>query len=51
VAPAYGLPSAGAQAAGQFTSKGMVPYPLDESFHTGLKECGVPATEATHSNQ
>jgi hypothetical protein len=46
VAPAYGLPSAGTHAAGQYTSKGMVPYPLDESFRVGLTECGISMPEA-----
>jgi hypothetical protein len=46
-APAYGLPGAANQAVGQYTDKGMVPYPLDASFRAALAACGIAAPETS----
>ena len=40
-APAYGLPSSQTYAVGQWTSEGLLPIPLDDSFRRGLAECGI----------
>lgn len=40
-APNYGLPSSQTYAVGQWTSEGLRPIPLDESFRRGLAECGI----------
>lgn len=41
--PNYGLPSSRTYEVGQFTAKGLRPFPLDESFHKGLDACGIGA--------
>lgn len=40
-APQMGLPNYAAFMPGQITSKGLRPYPLDESFRVGLTACGI----------
>ena len=40
-AAAYGLPNGGMFNVGQLTKDGPRPFPLDDSFRTGLKDCGV----------
>jgi hypothetical protein len=39
--PAYGLPNSRSHEVGEYTSKGLKPIPLDDSFRLGLKECGI----------
>lgn len=39
--PDYGLPSSRAHEVGQVTKNGLKPFPLDESFRTGLAACGI----------
>jgi hypothetical protein len=41
---AYGLPTGGGQRVGQITRYGPRPYPLDDSFRTGLAACGISTT-------
>lgn len=44
----YGLPDGQRGAVGQYTKDGLRPYPLDDSFRSGLATCGIeippPAT-------
>lgn len=44
--PDFGLPSANAYRVGQYTSKGLKPFPLDASFRAGLTACGIEADPA-----
>lgn len=46
-APAYGLPSSQTYAVGQWTSEGLRPIPLDDSFRRGLAECGISLPSST----
>lgn len=39
--PDYGLPSSNTYRVGQYTSKGLRPFPLDASFRAGLTACGI----------
>jgi len=39
--PDYGLPSSNTYRVGQYTSKGLKPFPLDASFRAGLTACGI----------
>lgn len=39
--PDYGLPSSNSWRVGQYTSKGLRPFPLDASFRAGLTACGI----------
>jgi len=45
--PDYGLPSSNTYRVGQFTSKGLRPFPLDASFRAGLTACGIATTPAS----
>lgn len=47
--PDYGLPSSNAYRVGQFTSKGLRPFPLDTSFRAGLTACGIATEPASGS--
>lgn len=37
----YGLPDGQRGAVGQYTKDGLRPYPLDDSFRSGLATCGI----------
>lgn len=38
---AYGLVDSRVTEVAQITREGVVPYPIDESFRSGLRECGI----------
>ncbi len=40
-APAYGLPSSATNRVGQITSDGQRPISIDQSFRSGLSQCGI----------
>ncbi len=44
--PDHGLPSARTYEVGQVTAKGVRPFPLDESFRSGITTCGIGADTA-----
>jgi hypothetical protein len=39
--PDYGLPSSNTYRVGQYTAKGLKPFPLDASFRAGIEACGI----------
>jgi hypothetical protein len=41
IASGFGLPTPQASAVGQYTGEGQKPFVIDQSFHDGLRQCGL----------